>query len=412
MRARLLGTVLIGVGCYSGAPSPEAASEGSTSTGGGTTTTTSTTTTTAGVTEGSEGSSAGATTGAGSSSTGGVVASTGSTGASTGMIPDLPPPPAPGVHYVGRFDASDPTHVRMGWSGVGLVVRFNGTGASVTLDDKARYFTVVVDGAVQPPLATTPGEQSYPLATGLAVGEHVVELYRRTEGSFGPTVVVGVQVEGELLPPPAVSRRIEVIGDSITCGYGNEGVSPCDFSAETENHYRTYGAIAARALGAEIHTVAWSGKGVVYNFGDDKNEPLPTVYDRILAASGDPWDFSWQPDAVVINLGTNDFSTSDDPPEGLFVPAYVEFLAHLRSVYPQAYILAVAPSLFGTDATKAEGYIQSAVAQRAAEGDAAVGYADVNVMWLGSGCDGHPDAATHEAMGARLEEELKARLGW
>jgi lysophospholipase L1-like esterase len=322
------------------------------------------------------------------------------------------PPAEPAVHYVGRYDDSDPTHVRMGWSGVGAVVRFAGTAASVRLDDKGQYFTVVVDGVVQPPLATAPGEQSYPLAQGLPPGEHTVELYRRTEGSFGPTVLLGVDLEGELLAPPPVQRRIEIIGDSITCGYGNEGTDPCDFSAETENHYLTYGAVAARAVGAEISAVCWSGKGVVNNYGDDVNEPMPQIYDRLLASDGAPWSFAWQPDVVVINLGTNDFSTDGDPAEGVFVPAYVQFMAHLRDVYPDAFILAIAPSLWGAEAEMVAGYLQSAVDQRHSEGDPDVAFANVNVDWIGSGCNGHPSVATHAAMGAKLAETLQAQLGW
>ena len=322
------------------------------------------------------------------------------------------PPAEPAIHYVGRYDDSDPAHVRMGWSGVGAVVRFDGTAASVRLDDNGHYFTVVVDGVVQPPLATTPGEQTYPLAQDLPPGEHTVELYRRTEGSFGPTTLLGVDLEGELLAPPPVQRRMEIIGDSITCGYGNEGTDPCNFSAKTENHYLTYGAVAARALGAELSTVAWSGKGVVNNYGDDVNEPMPQIYDRLLASDGAPWSFAWQPDVVVINLGTNDFSTDGDPPEGVFVPAYVQFLAHLRDVYPDAFILAIAPSLWGAEADMVAGYLQSAVDQRHTAGDPDVAFADVNVDWIGSGCNGHPSVATHAAMGAELAQTLQTQLGW
>jgi lysophospholipase L1-like esterase len=328
---------------------------------------------------------------------------------STGMV-DPPEPPA--VHYVGRYDDSDPMRVRMGWSGVGAVFRFHGTDAGVRLDDNGRYFTVVVDGQVQATLATSPGEQTYPLAVGLPLGEHTVELYRRTEGSFGPTTFLGVELDGELMAPPPVQRRIEIVGDSITCGYGNEGVSPCSFSAETENHYLTYGAIAARTLGAELSTVAWSGKGVVNNFDMDVFEPLPQIYDRVVATDAAAWGFAWQPDVVVINLGTNDFSTGGDPPEEVFVPAYVAFLGHLRDVYPGAFILPVAPTLFGDEAILVAGYLQSAVDQRHAMGDLDVAFADVNVPWNGSGCDGHPNLEAHAGMAERLVQALQAHLGW
>jgi lysophospholipase L1-like esterase len=322
------------------------------------------------------------------------------------------PPAEPAIHWVGRYDDADPAAVRMGWSGVGLVVRLDGTGVTVRMDDQGQYFTVVVDGAVQPALATSGGMQDYVLAAGLPPGEHTIELYRRTEGSFGPTVVNEVMLAGELLAPPPVTRRMELVGDSITAGYGNEGVSPCSFSAETENHYQTYGAIAARTLGAELHTVAWSGKGIVYNYGDDMNEPMPELYDRTIAADGAGWSFAWQPDVVAVNLGTNDFSTDNDPPQMLYVDTYVEFLAHLREVYPAALLLVLQPSLYGAEAEMVQGYLEDVVAERQAAGDSAVAYADVNVEWIGSGCDGHPTVATHEGMAGRLVEELQAHLGW
>ncbi|MBK6921438.1 MAG: acetyl xylan esterase [Deltaproteobacteria bacterium] len=318
----------------------------------------------------------------------------------------------PAIQWVGRIDTSDPTRTRMGWSGTGFVVRFDGTGASVRMDDAAHYWTLVVDGTVQPRFDTQGGEQDYVLASGLPAGEHVIELYRRTEGSFGTTAIVSVDLEGELLSPPPVSRRIEIIGDSITCGYGDEGVAPCSFSAETENHYLTYGAVAARAVGAELSTVAWSGKGIIYNYGDDTFEPMPELYDRALATEQNQWDFSTQPDVVLVNLGTNDFSTGNDPSHDQYVNAYVDFAAHLREVNPDAYILLLSPSLFGAEATMVDGYLQDVVDARAAAGDTQIDWANINVTWEGSGCDGHPNVATHQDMADRLVEELQSHVGW
>mgnify|MGYP000423285163 CR=1 FL=1 len=139
---------------------------------------------------------------------------------------------------------------------------------------------------------------------------------------------------------------------------------------------------------------------------------IPSGSPTSSACDGAPWSFEWQPDAVVINLGTNDFSTDNDPPENVFVPAYVGFLAHLRAVYPDAFILAIAPSLYGAEVQLVAGYLQSAVDQRHTAGDFDVAFADVNVEWIGSGCDGHPSVATHANMGAKLADTLKAELGW
>lgn len=199
-----------------------------------------------------------------------------------------------------------------------------------------------------------------------------------------------IELDGELLAPQLPGRRLEILGDSISCGYGNLGADQyCDFSADTEDHWQTYGAITARAFGAELSTVAWSGKGVIYNYGSDKFLPLPELYDRTLPTEEMPsWGFGPQPDAVLINLGTNDFSTDDDPTETLFVGEDVTLLERIRTRYPEALILGTAaPLLGGSDLTTVQGYIQQAVDQRAAAGDSRVKRIDLTVTAQGWGCD-------------------------
>jgi lysophospholipase L1-like esterase len=208
------------------------------------------------------------------------------------------------------------------------------------------------------------------------------------------------------------------VGDSITCGYGIEGPDMnCGFTPQTENHYLTYAALTARALDAEVSTVAWSGKGVVCNYGDDASScmnPLPSYYERTLPNRADSaWDFSrFQPDAVVVNLGTNDFSTDDDPTQAEFQAAYLALLQTIRGKYPNARIVCTnGPMLSGTDLTTVRSYIQSVVET----------LADPKVQSLeipaqdgsdGYGCDWHPSQARHEKMAELLTTALKSALGW
>jgi hypothetical protein len=116
---------------------------------------------------------------------------------------------------------------------------------------------------------------------------------------------------------------------------------------------------------------------------------------------------------VVINLGTNDFSTGGDPPEEVFVPAYVAFLGHLRDVYPDAFILPVAPTLFGDEAILVAGYLQSAVDQRHADGRPRRGVRRRQraVERLGLRRAPEPRGARRDG-GRGSCEELQAHLGW
>lgn len=322
--------------------------------------------------------------------------------------------PAGAVRLVGRMDFSDAAGPRFAWSGSGAVADFEGSSVTLKLNDSGgNQFTVLIDGQPRPALTTTAGAASYILAEGLAGASHRVEVYRRTEASFGPTQLSGFDfgADGRLLATPAAERRLEIIGDSVSAGYGNEGSNPtCGFSAETQNHYATYGAIAARALDAELITIAWSGKGVVYNYGTDTVEPMPALYARTLPQDpSSSWDFSLVPDAVVINLGTNDFSTEGDPAPELFEAEYLELLERVREVYPDAFILCtVGPLLNGTDLAAARAGIAAAVASFEAGGGTNIRAWEMNVPNNNPGCDYHPGLQTHQAMASALTPELMA----
>ena len=159
-------------------------------------------------------------------------------------------------------------------------------------------------------------------------------MFRRTEAFEGETTFRGFDFGsgGALLaPPPAPDRRLEVIGDSISAGYGVEGADQyCSFTAATENHEKTYEAVAANKVGADLVTVAWSGIGMLRDYSGDTSNNMPARYDLTLPLSaGSSWDFSrYVPGAVVINLGTNDFAQGD--PGQAFVTAYAGFVQHLR----------------------------------------------------------------------------------
>jgi len=179
-----------------------------------------------------------------------------------------------GVHTEGRFDRSAPDELVFAWSGSRISARFSGTSAGAIFDDAAgkNQLAVIVDGKLGPAkLSVKRGEHAYLLAAGLGPGEHEVTVHRLTEANVGETKFLGFRFgsDGKLLSYAASpARRIEVIGDSISTGYGNEGEDKnCHFSPQTENHYLTYEAIAARNLGAELVTTAWSGKGIFSNRG-------------------------------------------------------------------------------------------------------------------------------------------------
>ena len=88
-----------------------------------------------------------------------------------------------------------------------------------------------------------------------------------------------------LAPPAPKNRKIQIIGDSITCGYGVEG-SASDLLHDTavENPTKSYSVKTARALDADFEIVAWNGKGVISAYigeGDQADDSwlVPMLYE-------------------------------------------------------------------------------------------------------------------------------------
>ncbi len=287
-------------------------------------------------------------------------------------------------------------------------------------DGPSVEYTVVVDGTVRNKVVSPSGRMTTTAVAGLAAGEHLVEVYRRGEASFGTTTLYAVKVEESGFaagPPSAKARHIEVVGDSITCGYGNEGADvSCPFSADTENHYMAYGAVLARTYEADVSTVAWSGKGIVKNYAGQEGPTLPALYERAIPDDeGSVWDFQGapEPDLVVVNLGTNDYSTDDDPTDQAFVSGYGSLLALIRARYPETQILCtVGPLLSGADLDTARANIEAAVTARVTAGDLRVRAFRMTTANHDPGCDWHPSIATHTAMASELEPVVVELLAW
>lgn len=328
-------------------------------------------------------------------------------------------PADPLIRYVGRFDEREAGVRRAAWPASTVAFTVSGGSVAVTMRDKgANFWQVVIDGKPTAVLALEAGEKSYPVATRLPAGAHLVELVKRTEAGIGTSEFVGLKIDDEakLLPAPARTRRIEVIGDSISCGFGNEASGRNEkFTPGTENAWLAYGAIAARAVNADYMCIAWSGKKLW------PDNTIVELYDHVLPYSpSPPWDFKRQvPDVVVITLGTNDFGRVN-PEETGWVAAYVGFIERVRTHYPKAVIYCASSPMMGDfkserkPRTTIAGYLEKVVAQASAAGGPPVRLIDFATQKTenGIGAAWHPSVRTHAIMGEQLAAALKKDLGW
>lgn len=358
-----------------------------------------------------------------------VSAETGS--ASVPAFPNETLPPTDGtMSFVGRtlpLDINDPSHVRFSWASVGVGMHFNGTGLSVALDEIPAsymghtgdvYYDLTVDGTQTTFFHTTSTPTVYTLAEGLPPGEHTVWITKRTESMIGSGELRGVAVkDGQLLdPPPHAARTIEVIGASADVGYGVETTQCAGYRDSEENGNKAWPSVAAEQLGAEVHQLSCSGKGIVANIDGSTTELLPEAYlDADFNVPGSPWDLDgWKPDVVVLDNGANDFSGAKNVLTPGFVAAYVHFIESIAQHAPQATIYVVVNATqTGTLRAALVTTMQEVVSKAQAAGVTGAQYFEFP-QYTSSvfGCDGHPSADLHATMGHQIAAQIAKDLDW
>ena len=272
-------------------------------------------------------------------------------------------------------------------------------------------------------------EASYVLFAG-ETGTHTLRIVKLSEGSRGQTGLLSLETDGELLPAevPEKKMSIEFVGDSITCGYGNECPNRDEhFRTTEENGWMTYGAIAGRKLGAEFNMISYSG--ICTSQAEKSLFPmhLPSM-DELYAYTDrgvqekfglepEPWDFAAnKKDIVFLNLGTNDVNPirfardleTAAREEIHFKKQYKAFLQELRRLNgPDTWIICTLGPL--------DYYLYDCIREaveiyREEAGDRRIRVfklIGVNLITEGFGADGHPSLKTHERLGAQLAEILR-----
>ena len=339
------------------------------------------------------------------------------------------------ILYMGRISFANPERPAWNYPGIQIVAAFEGTSLRMMAKPRSGYFVAQIDEA-EPFKVAFRGERDsvVTLATALPDGRHTVRLMYVIEGfEFYPEFWGFVLDKGRsLVEAPALPcRKIEFIGNSITCGYGNEGLKKEEhFDYATENHYYSYASITARSLEAQHWVVARSGIGAYRNYGEPKSGSpgscMPVQYDFTGYAwkpklrqeptfLSEKWDFSrYQPDVVCINLGTNDLSTNNYDLK-LLKQGYQTLLKMVRQHNPKAKIVFLCGSmLLDKELEIAKKLLDEVAAEANKAGDKQVYRFDFTYQngSLGYGNDYHPSIWQHEKMAAELTAYLRSLMQW
>jgi lysophospholipase L1-like esterase len=151
---------------------------------------------------------------------------------------------------------------------------------------------------------------------------------------YGFSLANGAAVGTPMTP---LSRNIEIVGDSISAGYGSMGNGGgCPVASWTSSNYYAWDQYICRQFNANCTVVAWSGKGMYQNCCDN-GETMPSYYLQTRGGNAyvSDWDFTrFIPDAMLINLGTNDFNhDSGQSWEQNFTNTYIQFVLNATARY-------------------------------------------------------------------------------
>ncbi len=323
------------------------------------------------------------------------------------------------VHFIGRYHV-DAQAVAYGFYNVaaGFTFAFMGTSLELALSATAyqeynlNYVAVTIDDR-EPVAVCIDKDGWYMIADDLVEGvTHTVKVLKRTMSNAGAVCVKKIRLsEGARLfrVPVMTEHRLQVLGDSITCGYGTlwDG-SDTEEVTKWQDGSNSYAVMTAERLNAELQVIAISGIGV----GNAANEPYALLphYKQEDMFNNIECDFSaYVPDAVIIALGTNDFGQGN-PPE-IFKVNATRMIKFIRKQYPDAIIVWMYGVMGGASYS---GVIQEMVEQLNAQGEKDLYFLPMDPPNQNEpiGQHGHPGQMTHVRMADQLTAFLCNVTGW
>ena len=250
---------------------------------------------------------------------------------------------------------------------------------------------------------------------------HLLRIYKATEAQNGLVVINYIKGLKFKRVVDDSKKKIEFIGNSITCGFGNDDKEiPCNNGSkwyDQHNAYWSYAPRVARSLDVDFMISAISGAGIYRNWNSD-GPTVPQQYESLYLNmdSTQRWNFkNYIPDVVAIALGTNDLSGGDgktprNPFDStVFVSTYINFLKTIYDHYPATQIvLLTSPMVNGKNAEKLLSCLKAVQAETFTQ---KISQRKIKIFEFkpmqATGCDGHPSMQEHEIMANELLPFMK-----
>ncbi len=323
----------------------------------------------------------------------------------------------------------------------GFKVSFYGTKLDATLYsnnvtlDNCVYIAVLVDGEVYPEgkvIALNKGLTAiYTLAQNLDEGFHSIQVIKRSEAIDNTAALIDLSCDGYFTTPNQDNdRKVLIIGDSFTAGFGNLTSSPTDTkTARNSDGLKSFMYLTARMFNADVEEISLSGWGVRwgYNVHNDGTINVPYLFNYVGITNQDPVIIPYattefEPDLILYFLGLNDFYakiniTNKEVEKQKYIKEFQEsteaFLRKLHTTYSNAKFVLPYDSLINQSLPGY--YVKDVVNKLNLEFNGIYHLLDCSsgiVASDGLGASNHPRVITSIKISEIIKEEVKKVMGW
>ncbi|MDO4960589.1 MAG: GDSL-type esterase/lipase family protein [Eubacteriales bacterium] len=344
------------------------------------------------------------------------------------------------VKVIGRADYSGNMLVMAG-SGSGcefsfygdqLTLTFAGDTSAVSGNTKLYpRIAIYVNGERTHDFMIDSPEKTVNVVNASTPAVYTVKVLKLSEAQMSIAGIKNISVHSinNVVPTPDKNMLIEFVGDSLSCGYGVDDTAAGNvFYTSTEDVTKSYAYKTAELLGADYSIVAFSGYGVLPGtsmlLDGDFIAPKSMLqyYERLSYSRGHigtnvyaeaiDWDFSRQPDVIVVNLGTNDYEYIRTGADSIqdFKDYYREMLDRIMNNNPDSKILCTL-GIMGQE-------LCPQVEEVVNEINAGPGSRDIytmrfDVMQASDGLvtNGHPGEATYTKNAEQLTAKIREIMG-
>ena len=333
-----------------------------------------------------------------------------------------------------RWVALSGAGVAFGFQGKQLTITIQGSNNAVTPNNDTCYarFAIELNGDRIIDDIMDTAQKTYQIIVAEEVQTSEIRIIKLSESAMSAIGIAPLEVDKEAVIKPiaAKARKIEFIGDSITCGYGTDDFDLThSFSTQTEDVTKAYAYKTAQLLDADYSMFSCSGYGIISGYTADPEirgaeELIPPYYESQCFCRDDfgsagrpadiPWSFDqYQPQVIVINLGTNDDSFCQDTEwkREEYRQKYVEFLNVVRKHNPQAEIFCVlglmGDRLYDKVCLAREDYVEQTK-------DACIHTIHIPDQRTigGNVIDYHPTPQAHTMASEVVAAAIKKQMGW